>query len=732
MLFTRLLSVRSQRRSIRFLVAFIGVILTVFIGTHSPSAALRPTEILWDTYGVPHIEAKNTQELFYAFGWAQTQSHGNLVLRLYGQARGRAAEYWGETYLDSDRWVRTMGIPERSQTWYEAQSPEFRRYLDAFAAGVNAYVEAHEEQIEDDMKAVLPIDGVDLLAHLQRVLYFTFIVDPEQVASLSNADQQTHTTHRARREAIGSNAWAIAPSHSASGNALLLANPHLPWSDLFLWYEAQLTAPGFDAYGAALVGTPVLEIAFNDFLGWSHTINTFDGWDGYELTLTNGGYQLDGKVQPFETEEQIFYIKQDNGRLREEPLTIRHSVHGPVVAESADNAIALRVVGLDQPGALEQWWEMANAKNLAEFEVALQQMQIPMFTIIYADRDGHILHLFNGQVPVRSQGDFEAWTTLIPGNTSDTMWTEMHPYTDLPLVLDPPSGWLQNANDAPWTTTFPPVLDPDDYPPYMAPRGPMWFRPQQSVRLLDGDPQISLDELIQYKHSTHMELAEHLLDDLLAAAQQGSELARRAADVLTTWDRCADADSRGAVLFAFWAKAWAEDIDSEIDPASDRLFAIPWNEASPRTTPDGLANPADAVVALETAAAQVESSFGALDVAWGDVFRLHTPDKNLPANGGASELGVFRHVWFAPQPDGTFAAIGGDSYVAAIEFSDPVRAMALTTYGNATQPGFSTSGDSLERFARQELRPVWRSRSDIEAHLAARQTFNLEMTQLLE
>jgi acyl-homoserine-lactone acylase len=186
------------------------------------------------------------------------------------------------------------------------------------------------------------------MAHVQRVLHFTFVVDPDRIEDIS--EQQS--ARAAFGQKMGSNGWAIAPSRSASGNAMLLANPHLLWSDLFLWYEAQLTAPGIDAYGASLVGVPVLNIAFNDYQGWTHTVNTHDGWDAYELTLANGGYQFDGKVRAFETEERILKVRQADGTLRQEPLIVRRSVHGPIIAEKDGKVIALRVVGLDQPGGI--------------------------------------------------------------------------------------------------------------------------------------------------------------------------------------------------------------------------------------------------------------------------------------------------------------------------------------------------------------------------------------------
>ncbi len=674
-------------------------ILVLLLNNGVQSAPETGNQILWDTYGIPHIYGENSKSLFYAFGWAQMQSHGNLILRLYGQARGQAAEFWGEDYLESDRWVQTMGIPNRANAWYQSQNPIFRNYLDAFVGGMNAYATEHPEALTEELKVALPLKPTDVLAHEQRVINFTFIVDPERLENLA----ENHTPK-------GSNGWAIAPSRSENGNAMLLANPHLPWSDLYLWYEAQLIAPEINAYGATLVGFPVLTIAFNDNLGWTHTVNTHDGWDAYELPLANDGYRFDGEVRKFDREEKVLKVKEKNGNLRSQSLVVRRSVHGPILTEKQGKAIALRVVGLDKPAALQQWWDMARSKNFSEFETALKRLEIPMFTVMYADREGHIMHLFNGQVPIRKKGDFKYWSGTIAGNTSETLWSKNHPYADLPRVVDPPSGWLQNTNDPPWTTTFPSAIAPDNYPAYMAPRGPMDLRSQRSAKMLLEDEKISFDELMQYKHSTQVELADRILDDLIPVARQGSEKARRAAEVLATWDRKVDADSRGAVLFAFWKQAMD----------ADRLFAKPWSEDAPLTTPDGLANPAEAVRVLEATATKVEATYGALDVAWGEVFRL-PGEANLPANGADGALGVFRSVWFAPRKDNRFQAVAGDSFVAAIEFSNPVKAMALNSYGNATQPGSPHAGNQSQLFARKELRPVWRSRSEIEAHLSSRQ-----------
>jgi acyl-homoserine-lactone acylase len=232
--------------------------------------------------------------------------------------------------------------------------------------------------------------------------------------------------------------------------------------------------------------------------------------------------------------------------------------------------------------------------------------------------------------------------------------------------------------------------------------------------MLREKDKISFDEMIADKFSSRMELADRILDDLIPAARRlGSELGRQAADVLEAWDHKADANSRGAVLFAAWARSM---------PASN-WFATPWNENSPLTTPDGLADPAGAVKVLETAATTVKLLYGSLDVPWGEVTRLRYGNVDLPANGGPGLLGIFRVIDLIPAAGGRFQQVAGDTYIAAIEFTNPVRAKVLLTYGNATQPGSSHIGDQLQLYARNELRPVWRTRKEIEDHLEARKIF---------
>ncbi|MBC7789729.1 MAG: acylase [Anaerolineae bacterium] len=680
--------------------------------TRSQQPGRRPTEILWDRWGIPHIYAPTAEGAFRAFGWAQAHSHADLVLRLYGEARGRSAEYWGEgkqggdepSNLETDRFVRLMGIPARGREWHRKQSPAFQRYVEAFAAGFNAYARAHPDEIGDSVKIVLPVTAADVMAHIQRVIHFEFMLRPDANEGVVN-----------RWRSAGSNAWAIAPSRSASGNAMLLANPHLLWSGFYTFYEAHVSAPGIDAYGVSLIGFPAVSIAFNDRLGWTHTVNTHDGRDLYELTLADSGYKWDGGVRAFNVVSDTIKVKQPDGTMRTERVSSKRSLHGPVISEKSGKAIAVRVAALDRANVLEQTWDMMRARNLAEYERALSRLQLPMFNAIYADRDGHILYVFNGTTPVRSRGDWPFWAGIVPGDTSSLLWTRQHSYASLPRVVDPPSGWVQNANDPPWYATFPlsPKLDADSFPAYMSPRG-MALRPQRSAEMLsEATAKLSFDDVVRLKHDTHVEMADRVLDELVAMAREsGSERAKRAASTLAAWDRKTDAASRGAPLFLEWAR--------EMNRGSVRIFATPWNAANPLTTPKGLADATRAVVALDSAAAKLERDFASMDVPFGDVYRVKRDAIDLPSNGFSDPFGVFRATFYAPDGKG-FRAVGGDSWYAVVEFGTPVRARALLGYGNASQKGSPHRTDQVELFSRKELREVWRSRKEVEGNLEKRE-----------
>ncbi|MEM6631422.1 MAG: acylase [Bacteroidota bacterium] len=680
---------------------FYPPILFFFVFVSCQSTQKFETEILWDTWGVPHIYAQSEAELFFAQGWANMHSHGDLICKLYGRSRGKSAAYWGGgENLERDILIHRLGFPNLAKKRLALQDPAQEIILSSFIKGMNAYVEAHPEAISSENQVVLPLTVEDVMSHTLFIFYTRFV-----------GSEDLGRTQYWREK--GSNTYAIAPSRTASGKGMLVQNPHLPWFDEFLFYESHGNLPGVNVYGANLVGLPGFGIAFNEHLGWSHTDNTIDNADTYELTLQGSGYLLDGEVKPFDSTYVNLEIKNESGAIENREILLQESAFGPILRMGEKKAIAIRYPTQDRPNAGLQWWKMANSHNLEEFENALQMGQIPFWNVMYADKYGDIFHLFNGHVPKRSQGDWDYWNRIIPSSSSKDIWTEIHSYEELPKVKNPESGWLQNANDPPWTNTFPRVLNPSDFPPYMA---PIYFplRPQRAVRMMVEDSSITFEELVEYKLSTRMELADRILDDLFDAIDTyGDKQSQEAKKILAAWDREADADSKGALLFYLWAQA--------LNPYNPSMYAEPWKLEKARTTPDGLKDPKGAVEILVNVCKEMEAQFGKLDVAWGEAYRLKYGDIDLPGNGADGSVGVFRVAWTYGMEEGKLNVMGGDSWVGVIEFGEEVRAKVLLSYGNSTQPGSPHKGDQLELFSKKEMRDAWFYRKDVEEHVAYRE-----------
>ena len=669
---------------------------SLFLFSCNPNTG-SDTIIKWDTYGVPHIKAQSKEDLFFAQGWALMHNHANKVLELYGKSRGKGSEYWGEKYLKNDILVHTLGFERLAVDWDLQQDPEMRLIYSNFVDGINAYLQNNLDQIDEKNKAVLPISTKDVNMHGMFVV-FTRFIGGDDLGLIQ------------RWPDMGSNTYAIGPERSASGNTMLVQNPHLPWYNEFLFTEYHFNLKGRNMYGANIIGMPGIAIGFNESLGWSHTDNTIDNSDTYELQLIEDGYELDGKKKDFTIFTKTLKIKQKDGNLKEKEITILNTLHGPVVKKMDDKVLAIRLAGTDRANMFLQWWRMLNSKNFKEFESALEMAQIPFWNVMYADKYGDIFYLFNGLVPIRKQDTWEYWNRIIPDGKSEDIWTEYHPYKDLPKLKNPDSGWLQNANDPPWTSTIPIELYPKDYPGYMAPKR-MDFRPQRSARMIIEDNSITFDELVDFKLSTRVEFADRILDDLFKAIDVfGSKKAKEGKAVLERWDRNAEVDSKGMVLFFTWA--------SKFSVSNNSTYTTDWDINNPINTPDGLADPKRAAMLFEDTVKEIEKKFGKLDVPWGEYYRINYNGVNLPANGTDGRLGVFRVAWPARSDKKNMYVGGGDSWVAVIEFGKKIRAKALLSYGNSTEKDSPYNGDQLVLFSKKELRDVWLYEDDIDINTA--------------
>ena len=704
----------ARQLSIRARIAVLAALALVAVQAGPQAAAVpeKGTEIMWDHYGVPHIFAPDHPSLFYAYGYAQMEGHAELLVRLYAQARGRGAEFYGDEYVSSDRWVRTTGIPQKAKQWEAQQTPEFGALIRAFAAGLNAWAAKNPQHLSAAARRVLPLTAEDVYAHGLRVIHYDWLTSEQNVYRL--ARQEVVETH-------GSNGWAIGPAKSASGNAMLMSNSHLAWSDMDTYFEVQLTAPGVTSYGAVWVGFPVLRQCFTEYVAWTQTTNDPTGADVYRLTLSGDGYLLDGKVRAFETAQQIIKVRQPDDTLKDLPLTVRRTVHGPVFSDRRGVNVALRVTPAERPRLFEQFWRMGLAKNFEEWKTAMRMQQLPIFHTMYADRDGNIMYLYNSAPPVRKHGDHAYWRGVIPGDRSDLIpGTDIVPFDQLPQAINPPTGWVQNSNDSAFTATYPTLIDASKYAPYVASPPRQTQRSQRGIRLLSESGKITLQELREMKLSTRSEIADHFVDDLVAAARNhGGAKAREAADILSKWDRHGNNDSNGTLMFLRFIQGAGNNFQNIGG------YAVPPNPREPLTTPRGFADPAKAAALLEREARRLEDEYDTMNVIWGDVIRLRRGASDLPANGLPSQLGAIRTLNMGPFVQGKAEVVGGDTFYAVLEFqkNGPPIGEALLGYGNWSRVGSKHVDDQLALASQKKMRPILRQRAQIEKVLESRTIF---------
>jgi acyl-homoserine-lactone acylase len=645
-----------------------------------------------DEYGVPHIQADSEEAAALAHGYAVAEDHGELLARAFLRARGTQASVLGPTYVDQDIRVHTLRIPEIAAERFRELPPFMQAIVNAYAAGYNRYLARHR----DAMPAwATPVTGIDVLAHCRTLLLLDFALDLRPWN-----ENETRSTS-------ASTMWAVAPTLSQSRHALLMANPHLAWSGAYLFHEVHITVPGIiDISGATFIGTPVVTIGFNGVLGWAHTINRFDSDDVYQLTLdaSHTHYQYDGRWLPLQAQPFDIDVKTDDG-VRTHRQTALWSHYGPIIRVEGDKAFAFKSPNLNAVNFLTQYNAMAKAASLQAFMAAVNMQQLPTFNLAYADQGGNIWYLFNGRIPIRPAG--YDWENTVRGDTSRSEWFAVRPVSELPQLLNPKSGYVQNSNDAPWYANLEQTIDRKPFAGYLPLDGVTW-RGEESLKMLSTQKALTLDRLIAKKFDSTLVIADRLKADLLAALA-GDARWRDAVRMLKAWDNTLEPASRGSVLFSLWWDEYSRSVP--------RPFKTLWSAANPIKTPAGLFDVPAAVAAFERAATALTNTFGALDVAWGDVHRVKRGTVDLPLGGGDSTL---RNVTYTRSADGTGLASGGDTYVLVVEFGETPRAYSVTTYSQASDPRSPHFNDQLALYANKQLKRAWFSAQDVDAHTKSR------------
>jgi acyl-homoserine-lactone acylase len=690
------------------------LVVAALLGLRLPAASdtelWRQVEVIRTAHGVPHIRAGNLRAAGYGLGWVMCEDYGpRTPMRLLG-ARGELSRFEGRARVESD--FVNLRARARAIDTYHLLDQETRDVYDGFAAGVNRFIDRFRDQFPSGMPtdfsgydvATLDIGDGPPAARVRR-----FVAALEGAPAEPDADEPSPDD--------GSNAWALAPSRTRSGRAILLRNPHLAWTAGY--YEAHVTVPGVvDFYGDFRIGGPLILIGgFNRHLGWATTnSNSGDLTEFYALNRDPNAadrYLLDGASLPITRTTMTIQVR--NGEtLMPETREFQSTPLGPVVYVDRTNVYIARTAGDGEFRGGEQFLRMMRARSLAEWKEAMRLRAITTSNYTYADRAGNIFYLWNASLPLLPHppaGDIG----VTPARTVRDLWTRYIPFEALPQLRNPRGGYLHNENDSPHFANLRRRIDTTNAYPNMEPPQ-LRLRSQHAIALIDSDRKVTLEQVIRLKHSYRMLLADRVKSDLVAAVRASKPTGDVAAalTVLRRWDNRAAASSRGAVLFEIWFQRY-----SQLAKAA-AVFARPWTDSNPLRTPAGLADRHRAAEAFAWAVEETMKRYGRIDVEWGEVHRVRRGAVDEPVGGCAGQLGCFRVLTFTRAADGKLVADGGDGWVLAVEFADTPRAYSVLAYGQSPNPDSPWHADQAAMFARGTFKRVAFTAADVDASAVAR------------
>ncbi len=716
-----------------------------------------PVEILRDKRTVPHIFAENQEDAYFGLGFVHAQDRLWQMEMMRRLAAGRLAEVAGRKALTSDRFMRTLGFQHLAKKQYAALDGTVRRALDAYAAGVNAWVAATSGAFPPEFTLTgfkpepwQPTDSLlwgklmafRLSGNWRDELLRARLAErlsAKQIAELwpayptdgpVSAKQATAPWKGLALDALAaalpvspaglggaSNGWVVAGRNTETGKPILANDPHLGFAAPVLWYLARIEAPGLQVTGATVPGVPFTILGHNGRIAWGMMSTQSDLQDLFVETVDPndpGRYLTPDGPRPFSTRTEV--IKVRGGE--DINLTVRETRHGPVISDAmAGNgttggskvlALAATFLAADDltPQAV---YRLNRAQGWHDFLVAMKDFHSPQQNFVYADVDGAIGFLAPGRVPIRQSG-----RGRVPGSGASgaTDWAGFISFDELPKAFNPRSGRIVNANNR---------IVGDDYPHYITDDWAAPYRARRIIERLDEGKHQTLESTARIQLDTVSLMARDLLPRLLAGTAP-SAAADRALAKLRAWDGVMSRERAEPLIFNAWLRELNRGVYSdELGP----LVADYWS-LRPRfmaavldgggTWCDDIGTPRredcpDMIsAALERALTQLTGSFGT-DMEtwrWGDAHRAsfaHSAFAKLPVLGrytnlaiesGGGNYTVNRGASRVNNEADPFANIHGAGFRAVYDLADLSRSRFMIATGQSGNPMSPFYADMLK------------------------------------
>ena len=646
-------------------------------------------EIVRDEFGVPHINGKTDADTAYGLAFAHAEDDFSTIEDVVAMTRGRYGALAGSDGAKVDYVMHLLGARETAETRYLELSPEVRAVAEAYAAGLNHYAAKHPEEVR--LSKLFPVTGQDIVTGFVLRAPFFFGLDGAIGAltegkPLPKENAEPMTPIGRDPEMNGSNAFAIAPKRMADGKTWLISNSHQPYEGQVAWYEAVThSGEGLDMAGALFPGSPFVLLGHNRHLGWTNTVNRPDLIDVYKLVMNKAGdqYRYDGKWMPLSSKRVWLPVKIGPFNLPV-PQMIYRSLHGPVIKNDT-GYFAIRYAGIDNVKVVEQYYRNTKATNWEEWTQSMAIGGIPATNFIYADKTGRVAYIYNALFPDRKPG--YDYTKLLPGDTSAALWKGPVGFDRYPKIVDPASGFVQNANNTPFLAAGPgSEMDPAAYSPYLGIERGMTNRGLRATELLAADSSITPQELLAIKM------------DMIYSKKSwvGAWMASFAALDLKDAPELAEAQK----LLASWD--WSSDGKGRADALAERIIRF---GARPNWRGDKMP---DARSTLQEAVTEFKERFGRIDPPLADIQRLRRGEVDLPMLGGSDALRATT-MWESEQADGKMRVRHGDSYIMLMRWDKDgkVQSESIQPYGSATtRPKSPHYTDQMKLFVAGGYKPV--------------------------
>ncbi len=704
--------------------------------------------IIRDNWGIPHVYGKTDADAVFGLLYAQCEDDFKRVEMNYIEKLGRKAEVNGEADLYNDLYIRLIIDSSDAVADYNKAPVWLKKLLHAYADGINFYLYKHPEVkpallnrfkpwypllwtdgsigaistgdiTEGDVKQFY--SGNNMLSTTASVQYNDTTIS----FAVTNDEKSFQRFFPFGKEKIdGSNGFAIAPSKTESGNAILYINPH---TTFYFRPEVHVNSnEGLNVYGAVTWGQFFIYQGFNPYCGWMHTSSNVDVSDMYaeEITKAKTGfvYKYNHKWLPVKEKKTVLKYKSGN-EIKTKTIITYYTHHGPIMAKRNNQIISVQSNNRDMKGLIESWLR-TKAKGFDDYKKIMELKANTSNNTVFADNKGNIAYWHGNFIPIRDKQ--LNWSKVMDGTTSATAWKGLHKIDEILHVYNPSTGWIQNCNSTPFTVSGKASPKKKDYPAYMAPDGEN-FRGVNAVRVLANTNKFNIDKTIAAGYDTYLVAFEVLIPALIKSfektilAQDTSYKALiEPMNVLKQWDYRVAENSVATALAIEWAELLGPDIRKVYieDGETDQVQATKYFADT--------ASPVQLLKPLLHVISSFRHKFGKWDVTWGYINRFQRVNNDLEQKYDDSKESVpvafASSVWgMLPTYNskyypGTQKRYGtsGNSFVCAVEFGKRIQAKSLLAggvSGNTSSPHFK---DQLLMYTKGEFKDVLFYREDVE------------------